>query len=104
MKILKISYEFPPIGGGGSRVVHGLARQLVQSGHSVDLVTMGFRNLPKFEIVDGINVHRIPCIRRSESICRPYEMATYLLSATPKINRLVKENNYDINHTHFIFP
>lgn len=84
--------------------MHGLARQLVQLGHSVDLVTMSFRDLPKFEVVDGIKVHRIPCIRMSESICRPYEMATYLVSATPAINRLTRENHYDINHTHFIFP
>ena len=104
MKILKISYEFPPIGGGGSRVVQGLARQLVFLGHSVDLVTMRFGELPKFEVVDGVNVHRIPCIRRSESICRPYEMATYLVSAAPTVNRLTRENLYDINHTHFIFP
>jgi glycosyltransferase involved in cell wall biosynthesis len=104
MKILKISYEFPPVGGGGSRVVQGLARQLVQMGHSVDLITMGFGDLPKFEVFNGVKIHRIPCIRRSESICRPYEMATYLVSATPTINRLTRENQYDINHTHFIFP
>lgn len=104
MRILKISYEFPPLGGGGSRVVIGLAGELVKQGHHVDLVTMGFKGLPRFEQVQGINVHRIPCIRLSESICRPPEMGTYLISALPTLNRLTTENQYDINHTHFIFP
>ncbi len=104
MRILKISYEFPPLGGGGSRVVMGLAGELVKQGHDVDLVTMGFKGLPRFEQVQGINVHRIPCIRLSESICRPPEMGTYLISALPTLNRLTSDNQYDINHTHFIFP
>jgi len=46
MRILLLSYEFPPIGGGGARVVVGLAKELVDLGHDVDLVTMGFRDLP----------------------------------------------------------
>ena len=43
MRILMTSYEFPPIGGGGAAVVAGLSRQLVATGHEVDLVTMSFQ-------------------------------------------------------------
>ncbi len=46
-RILVICYEFPPLGGGGAKVVHGVARELIKAGHSVDLVTMGYRGLPK---------------------------------------------------------
>jgi len=104
MRILKVSYEFPPIGGGGARVVEGLAKELVHLGHEVDLVTMHFRGLPYYEQIHGINVHRIPCIRMKESICRPAEMVSYLVAALPFIRRIVRKNKYDINHTHFIFP
>ena len=104
MRILLLSYEFPPIGGGGARVVAGLANELVNLGHSVDLVTMGFRGLPRNEKVDGVNVYRIPCLRLQESICRPPEMVTYLIAALPVLLRLTKRTRYDINHTHFIFP
>jgi glycosyltransferase involved in cell wall biosynthesis len=104
MKILTLCYEFPPIGGGGARVVYGLARELVSNGHEVDLVTMGFRGLPRREEVDGIQVHRVPCLRRSESVCQAHEMVTYLASALPVAYRLARRNRYDINHTHFIFP
>jgi glycosyltransferase involved in cell wall biosynthesis len=104
VRILTLSYEFPPIGGGGSRVVHGLARELVAAGHEVDLVTMAFRGQPAREEVDGVAVHRVPCLRRSAEICRPHEMLTYLARALPFARELVRRRRHDVNHTHFIFP
>ena len=104
MRILTVSYEFPPIGGGGSSVVVGLAKELVNLGHEVDLVTMSFKGLARRECVHGINVYRVPCIRLRADICRPGEMVTYLMMAFPMLYRLVHRNHYDLNHTHFIFP
>jgi glycosyltransferase involved in cell wall biosynthesis len=104
MRILTLSYEFPPVGGGGAKVVHGLARELVAAGHEVDVVTMAFRDLPRRERVDGIEVHRIPCWRRSAAVCQPLEMAAYLGRAFGYVVRLARERRYDVNHTHFILP
>lgn len=104
MNILMLSYEFPPLGGGGGNVVYGLSRELVRLGHTVDLVTMGFRGLPRREQVNGVNIHRVPCIRKKESICTPIEMLSYVVLALPLINKLVRQKKYDLNHTHFIFP
>jgi glycosyltransferase involved in cell wall biosynthesis len=104
MRILTLSYEFPPIGGGGSGVVKGLARELVRMGHSVDVVTMGFRGLPSREVVDGIDVHRVDVGRRSESKCTAREAFRYVLKARPVVRNLVEQGSYDFVHTHFIFP
>ncbi|MER3446606.1 MAG: hypothetical protein C4291_07060 [Candidatus Dadabacteria bacterium] len=104
MKVLMLSYEFPPLGGGGAKVVYGLSSELVKLGHSVDLVTMGFQGLPDYEQVNGINVHRIQCIRARESVCSTHEMFSYVLSAVPVALRLIRREHYHINHTHFIFP
>ena len=104
MRILMLSYEFPPIGGGGARVVHGLSRELVRSGHEVDVVTMGFRGLPRHEEVNGVRVHRIPCLRRQAHVCTAPEAASYVLLALPTVWRLVHRRRFDINHTHFILP
>lgn len=104
MRILTLSYEFPPLGGGGSKVVAGLSRQLVALGHSVDVVTMGYRGLPRLESVYGALIHRVPCLRFSTSVCSTPELASYLCAAIPLALRLVRRNQYDINHTHFIFP
>lgn len=104
MRILTLSYEFPPLGGGGARVVDGLARQLAALGHEVDIVTMGFPGLPDSETVDGVNVYRLPSGRKRTDICHTHEMLPYLLSALPRMKRLIAARKYDINHTHFIFP
>jgi len=99
-----LSYEFPPLGGGGAKVAQGLSKELIGIGHEVDLVTMGFRGLPKYEIIDGVNVYRVSCFRTSESICHTPEMTSYAFSAIPAVLRLTKQRSYDINHTHFIIP
>jgi glycosyltransferase involved in cell wall biosynthesis len=104
MQILMLCYEFPPLGGGGSRVVDGLSRELVRNGHRVDIVTMGFRGLPRHEVVHGVNVHRVPCVRLKEHHCTIPEAATYVMAALPRIRRLVAGHDYGINHTHFILP
>lgn len=104
MGILMLSYEFPPIGGGGAKVVYGLSKELGVLGCDVDIVTMGFRGLPRHESIDGVNIYRIPCIRTKESVCSSPEMASYIFSAIPFALGLLKRRNYLINHTHFIFP
>ena len=104
MKILTLCYEFPPLGGGGSKVVAGLTRELAELGHTVDVVTMGYRGLPRKESLHGVTVYRVPCFRLSSSVCSPPELASYLCSAVPLALRLARQNHYDINHTHFIFP
>lgn len=99
-----LSYEFPPLGGGGAKVVYGLTKELVSLGHEVDIVTMGFRDLPRHERSNGVNIYRIPCLRTRESICSTAEMVSYALSAIPVALRLIRSRHYNINHTHFIFP
>lgn len=104
MRILTLCYEYPPIGGGGSAVVYGLSRELARLGHEIDIVTMGYRNLPKREQIDGVNIFRLPTVRKHKSICHSHEMALHNLFALPFVLKLIKSRKYDLNHTHFIFP
>jgi glycosyltransferase involved in cell wall biosynthesis len=104
MRILMTSYEFPPIGGGGSAVVAGLSRELAANGHEVDLVTMSFRGYPAEETVDGVHVHRVPCLRRAKHTCTAPEAMTYVAGALPVIRRLLARKRYDVMHAHFILP
>ena len=99
-----LCYEYPPIGGGGAKVVHGLISELSRNNCEVDLVTMGYENLPAYEKIDNLNIYRVKCLRLNKNICTSVEMFTYIISALPLILKLVKQNNYRINHTHFIFP
>ena len=104
MRILKLCYEFPPVGGGGGRVVRGLSRELVGLGHEVTVVTMGCGTLPRHETIDGIEVHRVPSIRRRPYHCSIPEVAVHLPMAARFAGRLLEERQFDLIHAHFIFP
>ena len=61
MKILVLSWEFPPrIVGGISRHVAELYPELVKLGHEIHLITSEFGQASMYELVEGINVHRVP--------------------------------------------
>jgi glycosyltransferase involved in cell wall biosynthesis len=61
MKILVLAWEFPPrIVGGISRHVAELYPELVKLGHEIHLLTVEFGQAPRYEVVDGISVHRVP--------------------------------------------
>ena len=104
MKILCMTYEYPPVGGGGANVAHPLAATLVSRGHSVDVVTSGMSDLPAFETVDGVNVHRVRCIRRHRHYTTTAELLTYVWPAYRKALELTRKHQFDLNHTHFAIP
>ena len=99
-----LNYEFPPLGGGGSPVSYEIAKGYVGLGHSVTVVTMAYKDLPGYEIKDGIEIYRVPCWRSKKEICHPWEQLTYILSAKGFLKQHLKNHKYDINHTHFIIP
>jgi glycosyltransferase involved in cell wall biosynthesis len=92
------------LGGGGSKVAQGLSAEFVRMGHQVDIITMAYRDLPREEVVEGVRVRRIPCIRSKVDVSHPHELASYMVRAAPAALRQGKENEYDILHCHFILP
>ncbi len=99
-----LNHEFPPVGGGASPITFELSKQLVKMGHHVDVVTMHYGKLPRFETVEGVNIYRTPAIRKRPNICYAHELATYVPGALFKTVRLARRQKYDITHCHFIIP
>lgn len=61
MKILVLAWEFPPrLVGGIARHVAELYPEIVNFGHEVHLLTVESPEAPPREIVEGIDVHRLP--------------------------------------------
>jgi glycosyltransferase involved in cell wall biosynthesis len=61
MRILVLAWEFPPrIVGGLARHVAELYPELVKLGHDIHLITVEFGSAPRYEVVEGIHVHRVP--------------------------------------------
>jgi glycosyltransferase involved in cell wall biosynthesis len=73
-------------------------------GHQVDIITMAYRDLPREEVVGGVQVRRIPCIRSKVDVSHPHELASYMVRAAPEAMRQAREGKYDVLHCHFILP
>lgn len=60
MRILVLSWEFPPrVVGGIARHVGELYPEIVRLGHEVHMLTLATGLAPVYEIVEGIHVHRV---------------------------------------------
>jgi len=64
MRLLFINSEFPPIGGGAGSASAFLSAALVNQGQEVIMLTSRFANLPHRENQQGVDVIRIPALRR----------------------------------------
>lgn len=104
MKILVLNYEFPPLGGGAAPVARDVSIQLCKQGHEVTVVTMGYKDLPFYEELQGVKIYRLKCWRRKKSSCMPWEQCTYLLAVRHFMKKHIQMHTYDICHTHFIIP
>jgi glycosyltransferase involved in cell wall biosynthesis len=104
MKILTLTYEYPPLGGGGGKVALGLAEHLVANGHEVDVITMGYKDLPKLEKKGNLTIMRLPGIRSKTESCHMGEMLPHEIFTLFRASKLIRRNNYDLIHAHFLFP
>jgi glycosyltransferase involved in cell wall biosynthesis len=99
-----LNYEYPPIGGGGSPVSQQLCEHYVRRGHQVDVVTMAYGELPRHEEIRGVDVTRVPALRKRPDLCETHEMASYVASALPRVAARLRRRHYDVIHAHFLVP
>lgn len=104
MNILVLNYEYPPIGGGGAAVTKELCNKISEHGNQVDVVTMGFKELPSIEKKDNVTVHRVKCWRTKQRVCHPWEQLSYCIRAYKYIVKELEITKYDFIHCHFIIP
>lgn len=104
MNILVLNYEYPPLGGGAAPVSRDISEHLVQGGNQVTVVTMAYKNLPHYELQNGVEIHRVKCLRSKQFSCMPWEQLTYIISAIRFIQNKLDIAEFDLCYTHFIIP
>ncbi len=101
MKILMLSWEYPPrVVGGIARVVHDLSHRLYQDGHDVTVVTYRDGNVPYFEDDKGVSVHRV-----DNFMIQPNNFIDWVLQLNfnmiAKVSELIaKGEKFDLIHAH----
>ena len=104
MRILILNYEYPPLGGGAAPVCRDLAVSMAAEGHKVVVVTMGFDDLPRHEVKDGVEIFRLKCWRKNQASCMPWEQMSYIVEAEQFLEKYLRKHSFDICHTHFVIP
>jgi glycosyltransferase involved in cell wall biosynthesis len=99
MKILALAWEFPPrLVGGIARHVAELYPEIVKLGHEVHLITVEFGSAPKYELVEGIHIHRIPVAGGNDFFHWVTNMNQSMGEHGGKL--ILEEGNFNVIHAH----
>ena len=104
MRILVLTHEFPPVGGGGGHAALDTCQGLVKRGHEVHLLTAHMKGLARHEIVDGIQITRISSRRRIPYKADLLAMIGFIIAGFWVGLRHVRTWRPDIIHVHFAVP
>jgi glycogen(starch) synthase len=104
LRVLMLSWEFPPVVVGGlGRHVHHLSTALVAAGHEVTVVTRHAAGAPLEEYVDGVRVVRAPEDPPLFPLATPSLLAWTMAfnhSLTRAALRAAETDEYDVIHAH----
>ena len=104
MRVLVVSRELPPVGGGAGYVAMNLASCLVGRGHDVHIVTMHQGDLVEREVIDGVHVQRLRVGRAQEDSSYVPEMARFVRRARKRVAEMSDDDAFDVAHAHAIIP
>ena len=101
MKILMLSWEYPPrVVGGIARVVHDLSGRLIKDGHDVTVITYKDGDVPYFDNDNGVQVYRV-----DNFMISPNNFIDWIMQLNfnmiAKANELIaKGEKFDVIHAH----
>lgn len=104
MKILVLSHEYPPIGGGGGMVAKDLAVGLAGKGHEIVILTTKVDNEEIEALPPNIQVKRVSTFRKSAFRAGLIDMAAYNIAALWHGMKIMRQWKPDLIHAHFAVP
>lgn len=103
-RILLITYEFPPLGGGSARFSLNNALCLREMGYEVAIVTSRFGDLAAEEVVQGVPVYRIRVLRRHLNYANAVEVLSFGVSGMLAAGSIYKEFRPDLCIAYHALP
>ena len=105
MRVLMLSQFYPPVLGGEEQYVRSLSVELAARGHDVTVATLHHSNLPRFEMVQGVAIHRIRgTVQRAEFLfaetMRPHAPPIPDPELLLALHQLIRKTRPDVVHAH----
>jgi glycosyltransferase involved in cell wall biosynthesis len=104
MRILLVSYEYPPVGAGAATAGRAIAKALIELGHRVVVLTGRFKGLPPRYEDHGIIIHRVPSLRRRIDRSDVVEMASFLVASLMLVPTIVRTHRVEGAIVFFSMP
>jgi glycosyltransferase involved in cell wall biosynthesis len=102
--VLIVTYEYPPLGGGGGVIFRDLAEELARD-MDVTVLTSGRTGLPARETDGRLEIIRVPVLmRNAESTASLPSMLSFFPSSLRAGAKLMREQHFDLVHTSFAVP
>src|SRR5690606_20697759 len=103
-RICMFSNLFPPVVSGSSTQSYSLSKELVKLGYEVCVISANVdRNTPYYEVVDGIEIYRIPSIRLPQmgiALNFPWLSITFTPANQRRIAEIISKFQPDVLHLH----
>jgi len=99
-----LNYEFPPLGGGAGKATYNLAKELVNLGNQVDVISCRMKGQFREEAVDGFSVYRVISWRKGLHDAGFRGAFSYVFYAYFRFLSLTRKNRYDVIHYFFGLP
>ena len=102
MRVLMLTHEYPPLGGGAGVALLHLANGLVGLGHAVRVLTIG--DSEQRQMSGGIEVERFRASANSNRLAGLTTWLSFLTAAPRHVRRAAAEFRPDVINAHFVFP
>ncbi|MBO8138806.1 MAG: glycosyltransferase family 4 protein [Desulfotomaculum sp.] len=102
MRILVLSWEYPPRSVGGlAQHVYDLYNAMSKQGHDIHIITVGSSDTPEYENVHGVNVYRVIPYQVSspDFVTWAMQLNVAMLEKSLTLIR-EKRKNFDVIHAH----
>lgn len=106
MKILVLSYEYPPIGGGGGAICKNISVNLSKLGNEVTILTTAFPSTltPHHSPIKNLSIIRLPSLRKKIHESNPVEMLSWISTTKKYIMKHPGFLVFDVCMAHFVLP
>lgn len=105
MRILVLSYEYPPLGGGGGVALDHSARLWACRDNQVTIVTSGAAGLPAYEHHGAVTVYRLPVLaRNARATASLVSLLSFPPSAVSFARKQWRRHDFDLVLSCFAIP